>query len=231
MNRLKTCLLMSALMVSTTAHAATISFNSDPFAGTNASDPGRQIVGGPGTPIIFDIGSDVFAFSSAVFGVDALQFVTAMSADLPTTGFNVVVLQDGAPLAAGVAADRIAARLTTSGPGFFIYFNTGLDLPRLVFSTDLGDNTADLAILGRLMNLGGPAGFAQLPTFTAANFAIAEPAMPLLLLTSAVGARFAARAAGALSWTDGMTRPPRSCAATPAAADVCGAEGPQSQVQ
>ena len=71
----------------------TISFNGDPFAGTNLPDPGRQIVGGPGTPIIFDIGSDVFAFSSAVFGVDALQFVTALSADLPTTGFNVVVLQ------------------------------------------------------------------------------------------------------------------------------------------
>ena len=185
MNRLGTCLLMGALTFSTTAHAATISFNSNPFAGTNAGDPGRQIVGGPGTPIIFDISSDVFAFSSSVFGVDDLQFVNALSGNLPATGFNVVVLQDGPPLAAGVAADRIAAQLTTSGPGFFIYFNTGLDLPRLVYSTNLGDNTADLAILARLTNLSGPTGFAQLPAFTAANFAIPEPSMLLLLSMSA----------------------------------------------
>ena len=186
MDRLKTCLLVSALMVSTTAHAAIISFNTDPFAGTNASDPGRQIVGAPGTPITFDISSDVFAFSSDVFGVKSLQFINALSANLPATGYNVVVLQDGAPLAAPVAADRIAAQLTTSGPGFFIYFNTGLDLPRLVYSRDLGDNTADIAILARLTNLNGPTGFARLPTFTAANFAVPEPATVLLMSTAAL---------------------------------------------
>ena len=62
-----------------------------------------------------------------------------------------------------------------------------------MYSTNLGDNTADLAILARLTNLGGPAGFAQLPTFTATNFAIPEPAMPLLLLTSAVAALLVCR--------------------------------------
>ena len=38
-------------------------------------------------------------------------------------------------------------RSLLQGPGFFIYFNSGLDLPRLVYSTDLSDNTADLKVL------------------------------------------------------------------------------------
>jgi hypothetical protein len=41
---------------------------------------------------------------------------------------------------------------------------------RLVYSTDLSDNTADLKILARMTNLTGQAGINALPTFSAANF-------------------------------------------------------------
>jgi hypothetical protein len=105
--------------------------------------------------------------------------VNAASANLPAGGANVIVLQafdDDAnpltPFAAGNAANLIASQITTSGPGFFVYFNQGLDLPRLVFSTDLSDNTADLKILARMLNLTGQDGRNAIPTFTAANFAI-----------------------------------------------------------
>ena len=186
MNLLRLSLMMSVLMFSTAADAAIIRFDDDPFAGTTAlTTPGRQIVGGLGTEITFDIASDVFVFASDIFGVDEVMFENDLTSNLPSSGFNVVVVQDGPPLAAGVAATRIATQLTTPGPGFFIYFNTGLDLPRLVYSTDLEDETADLAILARLTNLSGPAGFASLPTFTAANFAIPEPTTLLLLSTAA----------------------------------------------
>jgi len=191
MHCLRTCLLVTALMVSTTAHAGIIVFDSDPFQGTTAlTTPGRQIVGGGGggTPITFDIASDVFVFHRFPFGVDDIQFVNDLAGNLPATGFNVAVVQDGNPPsgAAGAAANAIAAQLNTPGPGFFIYFNTSaaLNQPRLVFSTDLNDPTADLAILARFPNLIGVTG-AGLAPFTAANFAVPEPATWLLMAASA----------------------------------------------
>ena len=178
------CVVVTLLLLAQTSHAATILFDTDPFAGTNAGNPGRQIVGAPGTPFIFDIATDQFVFDPDIFGIDEVLFQNSLSSAVPASGVNVVVLQDGPPLAAGIAADRIAAQVTAPGPGFFIYFNSNLDLPRLVFSQDLSDPLADLAILARLTNLSGPAGFALLPTFTEDNFAIAavpEPATISLL--------------------------------------------------
>jgi hypothetical protein len=190
----KTCVVVAVLLVSQTSHAATILFNTDPFEGTNASDPGRQIVGGPGTPFTFDIAVDQFLFDPDVFGIDEILFHNSLSSAVPATGVNVEVVQDGPPLAAGVAATRIADQVTSPGPGFFIYFNTGLDLPRLVFSKDLSDPTADLAILARLTNLSGGAGFALLPTFTEDNFAIAQVPEPATMsLLGVVIAGIAAR--------------------------------------
>jgi hypothetical protein len=61
----------------------------------------------------------------------------------------------GTPFGAGQAANLTADRITTPGAGFFIYFNQALDLPRLVFSTDLSDSTADLKVLARMLNLNG----------------------------------------------------------------------------
>jgi hypothetical protein len=186
-------LAIALLALPTSGAATTFSFVSDPFAGTTAlTTPGRQVVGGEAL-LSFSIGSDVFAFEPTVFGVAAqVLFANDVAANLPTSGVNVVVLQttddDSNPMTAfgaGSAATLIADRISVAGPGFFVYFNSGLDLPRLVFSTDLSDETADLKILARLTNLAGQS--AALPTFTAANFTmIPEPSS--LLLLAATGA-------------------------------------------
>ena len=184
MKRLSTYLAIGLLTMCTTVNAATFAFNEDLLAGSDPSDSVRQIIATNQRNVNFNIASDVFAFDPAVFGVSQFLFTTDLSGNVPASGVNVVVLQDPAPLNAGVAADRIAAAITDPGPGFFIYFNTNLDLPRLVFSRDLSDATADLAVLARLTNLSGAPGFAQLPNFTETNFApIPEPSS--LLLTSA----------------------------------------------
>jgi len=185
-------LIVTALLtLSATASATTFSFNADPFAGSNAlTTPGRQIVGGESF-ISFDTATDIFALGSSVFGVgDEVHFANDVVGNLPTDGVNVVVLEtldnDGnpaTPFGAGNAADLIAGQITTPGPGFFIYFNSGLNLPRLVFSTDLSDNTADLKVLFRMTNLSGDPDALQ--HFTASNFAfVPEPSTLTLLATA-----------------------------------------------
>ena len=175
------CAVTAFLMFGAAAEAASISFFTDPFAGTTAlSTPGRQIIGNE-LFVTFSVASDVFVLEPSVFGVDPIVFANGLIGNIPTTGENVVVLQTtdddantGTPFGAGNAANLIADRITTSGPGFFIYFNSGLNLPRLVYSTDLGDPTADLKILARITNLSGNT--ASLATFTAANFStVPEP--------------------------------------------------------
>ena len=189
--------------LTTNASAATFTFVTDPFAGSTAlTTPGRQIVGGE--PFVdFSIATDVFAFDPIVFGIDAILFANDVVASLPTTGINVVVLQtldnDADPLTpfgAGNAATVIAEQITEPGPGFFIYFNSGLNLPRLVYSIDLSEPTADLKVLARLTSLAGQSGQLQLPTFTEDNFAltqVSEPASVLLMMTG--GAWWMARRA------------------------------------
>jgi hypothetical protein len=161
-----------------TAHATTFTFNTAPFAGIDVQNiPGRQIVGGEQF-INFTPGTDLFSIDPIVFGVnDTIHFVNAPVGAIPATGVNVVVLQTldndnnpGTPFGASQAADLISSQITTSGPGFFIYFNQSLNLPRLVFSTDLSSTNADLQILARMLNLTGATGQNAIPTFTAANF-------------------------------------------------------------
>jgi hypothetical protein len=192
------CSAVALLTLCSTAHASTFRFDTDPFAGTTAlTTPGRQIVAGEDF-ISFSIPTDTFSLDSTAFGVgSSVNFVNAAAANVPSAGVNVVVLQtfdDDAnpltPFAAGNAANLITSRITTSGPGFFIYFNQGLDLPRLVYSTDLSDNTADLKILARMLNLNGQDGRNTIPTFTAANFAIIsavpEPSSFFMVLPLAI---------------------------------------------
>jgi hypothetical protein len=170
----------------TTVNAATVVFNQDPFAGTNAGDPGRQIVKGPGRPVTFDIATDVLFLNPDVFGISQLSVGNDLVENLPATGLNFVVVQNtGAPFGAGTAADLIAAQFTDPGPGFFIYFNTNLQLARLVFSEDLSDANADLSILARFTNLAGAAGFAALPTITAGNLSTTVPEPSTVLMTAA----------------------------------------------
>jgi hypothetical protein len=182
-----------------TASATVFSFNTDPFAGTTApATPGRQVVGGESF-ITFSIATDVFAFDPAAFGVSSLNLANTTAAGLPSSGVNVIVLQtfdndanSTTPFGAANAADLIANAITTPGPGFFIYFNSSLDLPRLVYSTNLGDNTADLRILARLTNLNGQLGRDAFATFTSANFQLVAAPVPetggVLLLLMAGGA-------------------------------------------
>lgn len=190
-------LAFATLALSSAANAAAFRFDTDPFAGTNVRNtPGRQIVGGESF-INFSVANDVFSLESAVFGVTgAVSFVNAAAPNLPASGVNIVVLESLdndnntlTPFGAGQAADLIAGRITTPGAGFFVYFNQTLDLPRLVYSTDLSSNTADLKILARMLNLNGADGRNALPTFAAANFEITthdspapEPATAFLIV-------------------------------------------------
>lgn len=199
MTRFAVLAIVSLLSLSNaTASAATIVFFTDPFAGSTAlSTPGRQVVGGEPS-ITFTPGVDQFQFDLAAFGPYGvgpnILFVNDVVGNIPGNNVNTVVLRTfdddanlATPFAAGNAANLIAGQLTAPTPGFFIYFNQGLDLPRLVFSTNLDDNTADLKILARMTNLTGPAGQAAMANFTAADFAtvtaVPEPSS-MLLLTS-----------------------------------------------
>jgi len=174
------------LALAATANAAVFRFDTDPFAGSDAlTTPGRQIVGGEAF-ISFSIATDLFSLDPRVFGVgDQVQFFNGLAGNVPPSGANIVVLQDTPdPFAAGLAATVIADRVTTPGPGFFIYFNSGLNLPRLVYSTDLSDATADLKILFRMTNLTGQP--AALADFTAANFELVPEPSSLALMAVAL---------------------------------------------
>lgn len=176
------------LAFATPGQATTITFASDPFLNSEAlTTPGRQIVGGE-LLTDFDIATDVFAFDPSVFGITTISFANETIANLPSSGPNVIVLQTldndanpATPFGAGVAANLIADQLMESGPGFFLYFNSGLNVPRLVYSTDLSDNTADLKVLARLQNLSGQPD--ALGTFTAGNFQIATVPEPASMAT------------------------------------------------
>lgn len=173
-----------SVLAASNASATTFTFDSDPFAGSTAlTTPGRQVVGGEPS-ISFDTATDRFVFDRGFFAVgDTVSFANDVVSNLATSGLNVIVLEtfdndgnSGTPFGAGTATNLLAGRITTDGAGFFVYFNQGLDVPRLVYSTNLNDETADLKILARMTNLAGSTG--ALAGFTAANFDIAAAAVP-----------------------------------------------------
>jgi len=197
---------LALLALCATGQANTITFDTDPFAGTPVlNTPGRQVVGGEEF-ISFSPATDVFSLNANVFGVgNTLNFFNGPASLIPTSGVNVVVLENfdndndpGTPFGAGNAADLIANRITTPGPGFFIYFNQSLDLSRLVYSTDLSSSDADLKVLARMLNLSGNEGRNELPSFTAANFEITTAATPEPSQVSTIGA--AILLIGAVRW-------------------------------
>ncbi len=178
----------AGLCVALPAHATIFTFATDPFAGSTAlTTPGRQVVGNEISIPVFDFAADTLAFNTNFFDIPAgLSFFNGVVGDIPASGTNFVVLRtfdgdgdsgNGNQLNAGTAANLIAGQITAPGAGFFIYFNSGLDLPRLVYSTDLGSSDADLKVLARFTGLTGDAGRNAMSGFTAANIAaVPEPA-------------------------------------------------------
>ncbi len=180
------CIGFALVSLCSAAHATVFTFNTDPFAGTNVlTTPGRQIVAGEDF-LSFSTNQDVFALDSAVFGTGStVNFINSTAPNIPTGGVNIVVLETfdndnnpATPFGAGNAADLIANQITTPGAGFFIYFNQALNLPRLVYSTDLSSSDADLKVLARMLNLTGQDGRDALPGFAAANFRLTAAPEP-----------------------------------------------------
>jgi hypothetical protein len=168
------------LASSSVGTAANISFGNDPFEGTDVRNvPGRQVVGGE-LFIAFHTATESFLFDETAFGLgNQIHFANGLLNAIPSTGINAVVLQNTdndanplTPFGAANAANLLASRITDHGPGIFVYFNSSLNLARLVYSDDLSSNTADLKILARMLNLTGQEGINSLPTFSASNFEI-----------------------------------------------------------
>jgi hypothetical protein len=188
-------LLWAAFTV--TAPAADINFINNPFAGSTAlATPGRQVNGlGEQTLPQFNLLTDRFVFNTNAFpNITALAFVNSTALNLPTSGFNVIVLQDSdndnnpaTAFNAGTAATLIANQLTADSPGFFIYFNSSLNLNRLVYSTNLNSADADLAILARISSPNGQTAISALPQFSAANFATSDVPEPSTFALGAAG--------------------------------------------
>ena len=164
-------LAIGLLAFSTTAWPATVVFDVDPSVAT------------PNVPIEFNIATDVLSFDPTIFGLNQILFASGLDSELPTTGVNTVVIQNtGTPFLAGIAQDLIANRIEDSGPGFFVYFNTNLQQPRLVFVNDLGDPDSAFTVLARFPNLA----FSDMPSFQASNFAaIPEPSSFVLMSAGA----------------------------------------------
>lgn len=184
--------LALAGLTTATASAATFRFETAPFAGTNASNPGRQIIGNELFIPTFNVATDKFSFDPAVFNVSApVDFLAVGGIPIQGGSPNVVIelLTDNdenpaTAFGAGTAANLIAETLNVQGAGFFVYFNSGLQLPRLVYSADLNDPTADLKILARLTDATGQAGIDRLSQFSSANFEIVAVPEPTALATA-----------------------------------------------
>jgi hypothetical protein len=191
---------VAACGMATAARADTFLFDDDPFAGTTVlTTPGRQVVGGEPS-LDYDPDADEIVVDPGVFGIDnEIRLFNGFAALMPDMPFNFVILRtldadgdsgNGVLLNAGLAADLIAGRLSTDGAGFFVYFNSGLNLPRLVYSTNLSDPTADLKILARFTNLVGDTD--SLENFRNVSVAVVpEPAAWALMILGfgAAGAR------------------------------------------
>jgi len=187
---LLTLSLCAALGAAGTARAADAVFDTNPFAGSTANpDDGIRVVftGNQRSLPSFDVAGDRFVFDAAVFDVGgALSFANGLTASLPASGPNVIVVLDtGSGFNAGTAANLIADALTSDGAGIFMYSNVGLGVNRLVYSTNLNLNTADLSVLARIESPFAPDALPALAGFGADNFALApvpEPGSYALLL-------------------------------------------------
>ena len=93
MRRVFPFVALALLALGSRAEAASFTFDSDPFLGSNAADPGRQIIGLEAS-INFNIATDTFRLGQFVFGVgDDVQFLNDVAANIPANGVNTIVLR------------------------------------------------------------------------------------------------------------------------------------------
>jgi hypothetical protein len=189
-------LALSALAAAfaTATHAATFTFDTDPFAGATAlQTAGRQVIGNELFIPEFDLATDDIVINGHAFNLSQnIRPFTGVAADIPAFGANFIVFRtldfddnaaNGVSLNAAQAADRIAAQVTQQGAGFFVYHNSALNLNRLVFSTDLSSSTADLKVVARFQDQSGQAGIDALAEWgPQLSAAIPEPAAWSLMI-------------------------------------------------
>jgi Ca2+-binding RTX toxin-like protein len=158
-------------------------------AGRIADDGVRQVVNAANTATnnVLDFNdNDRFQFDAHTLGLDHFAFANAARPD-GTTDLSLIhgddnVIVVGGFANAGLAANAIATASDFHGAGVFVYFNTTLQVSRVVFSEDLGGNTAavdangnhvgtgDIDVLFALRNLSGAEGLAHQSLFQADNF-------------------------------------------------------------
>ena len=146
-----------------------------------------------------DVDEDVFVIDTA-FGLGDLVFDNQFFGDgsVLADDVNIVVVQnssneDGSVFNAGSAAALIAASTEASRPGFFYYFNSALNINRLVFDEDLSQPGFTTVVIAALNPTGNDA-IAQLPLVTTDNFVEAPlPAAGLLFGSAFAAAAFRRR--------------------------------------
>jgi Ca2+-binding RTX toxin-like protein len=139
-------------------------FLTDPFAGGVAG----QNLNRPDVITDYEIGVDQFVFDKQKFGINEIKFING-DVNQISGDANVIVLQ-GAFANAGLAAKAISDNNNlTGGKGIFSYYNSTLNISRVVHSTDLANNGA-FSVQGNLNNLTSAAFQAQ---FTQADFGLA----------------------------------------------------------
>jgi Ca2+-binding RTX toxin-like protein len=151
-------------------------FAGDPFAGVDVSAPGRTVVNTPDELLDHDLRTETVVLDRDDLDLpEDLLVVNGTVQDLFVQGLSgtdadVVVLQ-GAVGNAGAAATAIADSGAAEGPGVFVYWNTTLLINRVVWSPDLGDPTADIALLGNIRTVEGQPALDTLPGVPLSAFA------------------------------------------------------------
>ena len=164
------------------AGADIFAYAGDPFEGRDVSAPEREIIADNQDFISdFDFAEDKYRFNATDFDVDGDVNFAAVDANAEgasiAPGTNVVAVLNSndandpnAPFAAGTAANQIAELTSEDGAGFFAYFNSGLELNRVVYSTNLNDANADLNVISQQTDLTGQDAIDALNNFSADNF-------------------------------------------------------------
>jgi hypothetical protein len=150
----------------------------------------------PDTLSDFDVAQDRFLLDAAGFNVTGpLKVQNALAANIVNNGSNVIILRDSDNDAdpatvfnARSAAQLIGTAVNADGAGFFVYFNSALNLNRLVYSTNLNDGAAPLTVLGAVGTTTGQAAIDQLALYGSSNFAFGSSA-PVSTLAEAPTSR------------------------------------------